>query len=246
MPNPPLTGSNLVATPGEAENSGYFWVPEVGRNRDTHSACFLGMPSGSSRVSWTVLLLAAGDDCLHVAEPLLGGGLAGSGSYGSTAAVQSEVHAPVRAEPTYPEMISDVRSKLGLNMSQVADVLRVGRPTVYGWLREEQKPQERNRRRIRTIWKLARVWGSSCPEPLGADWDRAVTPDAYTVGELMSQEHLREFTLGRALTQLAEQRGAATPQLGLGARLAAKRGVGERHDADEAQDYVTGRRTSGD
>lgn len=146
-------------------------------------------------------------------------------------------------EPGFVEMISQIRARLGLNMSQLAEVLRVGRPTIYAWLREEQVPHASNRARVRDVWKLAQAWGEITPQPLGADYERLVTRDGYQLRELLSAEPLRTFVIREELVRLATERGERTQAPGLGERLAAKHGVGEKPYASEDQEFLTGRRS---
>src|SRR3990172_12683735 len=49
------------------------------------------------------------------------------------------------------EMISRVRSELSITVKELASILRVERPTIYGWLRGRTVPYPRNRRRLQEL-----------------------------------------------------------------------------------------------
>lgn len=246
-----LTGSNLDMVSAGFANSGYtisLGLPQLSDEvEDRIVNCLMGITSGASRFNWTTEFGLAESErgCQHVIAGPLVLAFIGSGASGVVGTREPASQRRAVAEPDYPQMLSQIRARLGLNMSQLAQALCVGRPTVYAWLRREHDPQEQNRRRIRSIWQLASHWAEQCAEPLGTDWERAVTEDDYTVAQLMAEENLRKFVLEQALRRLASERETAKA-MSLGERLAAKRGMSERRHADADQDFLTGRRLSED
>jgi hypothetical protein len=56
--------------------------------------------------------------------------------------------------------ISTIKFNLGLNLSQLAEVLGVRRPTIYSWLDEEAEVriQPENQRRIQQLASYAEIW----------------------------------------------------------------------------------------
>jgi transcriptional regulator with XRE-family HTH domain len=60
-----------------------------------------------------------------------------------------------------------IQDQFSLNVSELAKVLRVSRPAVYAWLRDETEPQPEHLRRIHQIYSLAKEWRAISDAPLG-------------------------------------------------------------------------------
>jgi transcriptional regulator with XRE-family HTH domain len=60
-----------------------------------------------------------------------------------------------------------IKNTLSLNVSELAEVMGVTRPTVYAWA-EGGNADEPNRQRLAALKELAQEWESLCSEPLGA------------------------------------------------------------------------------
>lgn len=150
-------------------------------------------------------------------------------------------------EPTLDEMLVGIRTRLGLNITQLAEVLRVERPTVYSWLKSTGEIRSGNRQRIRDIWKVALDWGNVCEEPLKADLDREVG-GGQTIRELLRDEHLRFFVLRQAFRRLAaERRSPVSPRRGRRGRdFARRRGERELPAAEAIISRETGQRAMDD
>lgn len=61
------------------------------------------------------------------------------------------------------DKLVDIQATLGLSIKQVAVVMRVSRPTIYGWL-EGQVPREEAITRIDAIHSLVQYWKALCSE----------------------------------------------------------------------------------
>lgn len=59
-----------------------------------------------------------------------------------------------------------IKNTLSLNVSELAEVLGVSRPTIYAWA-EGGNADESNRQRLASLEELAQEWESLCSEPLG-------------------------------------------------------------------------------
>jgi len=59
-----------------------------------------------------------------------------------------------------------IKNTLSLNVSELAEVLAVSRPTVYAWA-EGGNADEPKRQRLAALKELAQEWESMCSEPLG-------------------------------------------------------------------------------
>jgi hypothetical protein len=72
------------------------------------------------------------------------------------------------AEPaltTPAEMVEALREAFGLNVTQLAQILRIERITVYAWLRTDrmEKLNPSNRSRLWRLYQIARQWRSYAP-----------------------------------------------------------------------------------
>jgi hypothetical protein len=103
------------------------------------------------------------------------------------------------------EAASTIKFNLSLNLSQLADVLRVGRPTVYSWLDEEDgvRIQAHHQQRIERVATYADLW-----------WDKAQRPfpkelfDDALGGQLLSllrAEVLNDPSIRKLIDALAKQ-----------------------------------------
>lgn len=71
------------------------------------------------------------------------------------------------------ERLSFTRGQLSLNVTQLAEVLRVTRQTVYDWLTGEAKPRAEQSFRIKSVYDVARDWSRVSRTPIG---DLLTTP----------------------------------------------------------------------
>ncbi len=64
--------------------------------------------------------------------------------------------------------VAAIRSAPSLQIKELATVIGVSRPTIYSWLRDEEKPQPQNRKRIAHLLKFANAWNSMSKVPIGS------------------------------------------------------------------------------
>lgn len=151
------------------------------------------VPVGDARVVW-------GTGSKTYVEPFVGT---------STAA---RPVARVDTPSTPSEIVARVRGVLSLNVSELARVLGVERPTVYAWMSQEAWPQPENWARLLDLSAIAGLWEVWAVEPLGA---RVRTPTEHgpSVAALLEMDPLPVVELARAL-----QVWAQGPTLGKGLR----------------------------
>jgi excisionase family DNA binding protein len=89
------------------------------------------------------------------------------------------------------EQLAAVRRYLSLSVTEMADVLRVGRPTVYSWLRDESTPHATNLARIQRLYRIARSWRMVSSSPVGA-FRNAELPDGSKLMDQLVRETLDE------------------------------------------------------
>lgn len=144
-------------------------------------------------------------------------------------------------EPGFVDMIIEIRSRLGLSISLLAETMLVSRPTIYTWLRGDSNPHAGNRGRARALWQLAIAWPAGTPARLSEHIDSVVTSDGHTLRDLLTEESLRRFVIETALKDVAS---AMAPEEGVGRRIARRRGLQPESAADDYVDFLTGRRLS--
>jgi hypothetical protein len=59
---------------------------------------------------------------------------------------------------TIADQVSFIKSEIGLNMTELADVLRVRRPTVYAWIGGRETLQPHHEARVQQIYDLSTRW----------------------------------------------------------------------------------------
>jgi hypothetical protein len=66
-----------------------------------------------------------------------------------------------------PEKLSLIRDQFSLNFSDLSKVLRISRPTLYSWIRDDASPHEQNLTRIEQLYVLAMEWHRISAAPVG-------------------------------------------------------------------------------
>jgi hypothetical protein len=140
------------------------------------------------------------------------------------------------------DVIANLRSALSLNMSEVARVLRVERPTVYAWLRSDSVPQRSNSIRLARLNDVARRWQRGMTAPLG-DAVRTAGTDGRSLVDLLATDPLPEEHIEQRLAEaVRDVMDAARPRIPPVRDAARRRGIspGGRGPHSEV-DFLTGR-----
>jgi DNA-binding transcriptional regulator YiaG len=66
------------------------------------------------------------------------------------------------------ELISSVKEKWQFNMTELADILGVTRPTVYSWLKGKTSPDPQSQKHLQTLAAAATDWTGATA---GSNWD---------------------------------------------------------------------------
>jgi hypothetical protein len=103
---------------------------------------------------------------------------------------------------TCKEQIVAIRSLLGLNISELAGVLRVQRPTVYSWQAGTAEPHPDNGNRLRRTYEFALRWSRLCSEPLGEWVRKPLDENGRTLVALLSDESANDILIAGAFTSL--------------------------------------------
>lgn len=100
------------------------------------------------------------------------------------------------------EKLVAIQHYLGLNTTELAQVLYVSRPTVYSWIRGEQDPHLSNLERITVLYNFAKSWERICPKSLGTLVRQPVVGSESLV-QMLSAEHINAAQVSDALQRLA-------------------------------------------
>jgi hypothetical protein len=73
------------------------------------------------------------------------------------------------------EKLAGIQRYLSMTVSDLAKVLRVGRPTVYSWLRDEASLRGEHTQRLEVIYKMAREWRAMSNRPVGSFLNQPAT-----------------------------------------------------------------------
>src|ERR1019366_6302550 len=141
------------------------------------------------------------------------------------------------------EGLSTIQHHLSLNLSDLAAVLRVSRPTIYTWLREESSPQAHNVSRMQLLFGVAKMWSGVSPRPLGSHLKTAVV-EGQSVFDLLSQERIDREQVRRALATCSRvmEQDATRPRPRSAAEIARQYGLRSqsKHSQEEAVAQETG------
>lgn len=135
----------------------------------------------------------------------------------------SPEQAAARQLPTVSAMLASIRTAFSLNVTQLAQVLRVERPTVYSWVRDQASPRDENLRRMSTISRLAERWVAAAGCPMDPVHHHDPVTDAMSLLELLADEPLRTHVIGEHLERLGHGVEAPTSKKGRSGRRAAER-----------------------
>ena len=124
------------------------------------------------------------------------------------------------------EQMASIRRFFSLNISDMARVLRVERPTVYSWLTGEASPRSANLERIGKIYSLAREWRSMSTKPIGAMLNTPYETNT-TLLSLLSEDNIDETAVREMLEALNQALGRVPSRRGV-AEIAKEHGINVR------------------
>lgn len=119
-------------------------------------------------------------------------------------ALETPSRAPKENAETAAELVARIRAHLSLNTTDLAKVLGVERPTIYGWIKAEHSPQHDHRNRLRRLGALAAFWTEHCKEPLG-DLKNAFVEQDRTVLDLLRESEANYSKVQSVFTELASR-----------------------------------------
>lgn len=101
------------------------------------------------------------------------------------------------------EMLASIRSDLSLNVSELAQVLRVQRPTVYAWM-SGGKLRRQHTERLLDVHELAREWRARHNLPLG-DSVREPGLQGKTIVDLLSLRNIPRLEITERFDRILQE-----------------------------------------
>lgn len=97
------------------------------------------------------------------------------------------------------ERITGLRRYFSLNISDLARVLHVERPTIYAWLKGSSAPHPGNLKRLERMYRLARDWRARSSVPMGI-YVREPIENGQSVLDHLAEENPDEQLIRRAFS----------------------------------------------
>lgn len=97
-----------------------------------------------------------------------------------------EPQAPALERRHVSDLVDTIRSAFRLSITELASVLRVKRPTIYSWLKDNPELRPENEERLRLMASLADDWLMLVPKMQGADSLDGAAPSRDFVAHLSS------------------------------------------------------------
>ncbi len=100
-------------------------------------------------------------------------------------------------------MISSIRSALSVSITDLAEILKVKRETIYSWINEETQPSELNKIQLEELHRLAVFWNKHCHLAIGVDLLRQADQGRCSLLDLLKADKLDQSEIQRRLRSLA-------------------------------------------
>ncbi len=107
--------------------------------------------------------------------------------------------------PSHNDIIAAIRSSLSLQIKELAEILRVQRPTIYSWINNEVEPSPTNRERLQHLYRIALKWKQLCNLPADS-LIRSTGADGHSVLQLLKADQVDQAGIMKRLEELANQR----------------------------------------
>lgn len=107
--------------------------------------------------------------------------------------------------PSHNELIATIRSSLSLQIKELAEILRIQRPTVYSWIKDEVEPSATNRDRLQQLYRIALKWKRLCNLP-AERLIRSAGADGHSVLDLLKADEINDAKVMSRIESLARAR----------------------------------------
>jgi transcriptional regulator with XRE-family HTH domain len=141
-------------------------------------------------------------------------------------------------------MIAAIRSDLSLQVTEIAEVVGVQRPTIYSWVKGSSVPQRPNRKRLCWLYELACRWRKLSLRPVGAAI-RDAAVNGQSLVDMLRDPNADEASILTVFREIAQRQAQQEDQ-----RKPSMREIAEAHgfptepraDAQDRIDIITGKR----
>ena len=100
------------------------------------------------------------------------------------------------------QLLVEIQSTFSLRLTEMSAILRVQRPTVYAWLKQESDPNQENYERICAISEFVAEWRRYSSDPLGT-LVRQSSEGSASLMELLKKARLQKTSITECLHRLA-------------------------------------------
>jgi hypothetical protein len=135
-----------------------------------------------------------------------------------------QAQTPYRSESA-GDLLAGIRSAFSLQIKELAEILKVERPTIYAWMKGSASPQQHNRLRLRDIHRLAMQWNRLSNRPTGTAIRETDAAGRSVVDYLKEDIPPREIIVGRLKAIADETQARDASRRPVLAELAKKHGI---------------------
>ncbi|MFN7096782.1 MAG: hypothetical protein ACK4PR_04420 [Gammaproteobacteria bacterium] len=100
--------------------------------------------------------------------------------------------------------IEDIKNQLGLNISELAAILLVSRPTIYDWLNKSIDLQKKHRDRLYVLYNLSIYWSQKKMGRLANYLHKPLFNENLFLFNLLTETPLNKAKIEKFLDQLAQ------------------------------------------
>lgn len=131
------------------------------------------------------------------------------------------------------DIVAEVRERLSLSVTELAAILKVGRPTVYAWLRGDSDPHQRNLDRLELVKGIAAEWWALTGRPVYRHLRHSFDESGRSLFGMLKADPIELGTIREhfeRLAQLPEKRPVSVKE------LATKHGISAEPKSDSEGD----------
>jgi predicted DNA-binding transcriptional regulator AlpA len=144
------------------------------------------------------------------------------------------------------DTIQAIRDGLSLNMSDLASLLGVQRPTLYAWTRKDASPQQRNVDRLNVLWQISNQWMRLSGRPLNRHLRHTFDDSSKSLLALLREDPIDLPEVNRLLSALSELPRVDKPESIKEISVAHGLDLKPNLEADLIRDVESGRRLTND
>lgn len=104
---------------------------------------------------------------------------------------------------TAKQQLLQIKNNLGLNISEMAAIFLVSRPTIYEWL-ESIEPRRRHQERLNTIYQICNFWIEQKIGRLGSLLHKPLNVENDTLFKLLTKELLDKNSINSGFKQIVQ------------------------------------------